>query len=105
RPPTSSKYRARLSLVTGLPSPPTGYRSFSGVEISTPITLAGLSEAGTVLLLPDLGDLAFTALTALFATAGLTISGVAGFSATTSRAGLSWRSPLKAAWRIFPASV
>ena len=40
--PTASKYFARSSLVTGLPSPPSGHNALSGLEMTTPITSADL---------------------------------------------------------------
>src|SRR4030081_864394 len=46
QPPTASKYRARSSLVTGLPSPPSGHSALPGFEITTPITSAELFAAG-----------------------------------------------------------
>src|ERR1700733_2389555 len=48
--PTASKYSARSSLVTGLPSPASGHSCLSGLEMLTPRTVPG----GPALLLAAL---------------------------------------------------
>src|SRR5882672_12102725 len=78
--PTASKYFARSSFVTALPSPPSGHSALSGLEMTTPITSADL-------LADDVPDLING-----FATLVIT-----GLSASTSFAGLSCRNPLNAA--------
>src|ERR1700716_1496580 len=79
QPPTASKYRARSSLVTGLPPPPSGHSALPGFEITTPITSAELFAACFASGLLDLA--------AVLPTAGLAILVMAGFSAFTSSAG------------------
>src|ERR1700716_623314 len=100
QPPTASKYRARSSLVTGAPSPPSGHSALSGFEMTTPITSEDLASAffkrppRQLEVWPEAR-----------AGLGVAISVMAGFSAVTSFAGLSWRSPLNDAWRTFPSPV
>ncbi len=65
----------------------------------TSITSAALLSPSVGRALTGLPDLA-----AAFAE-GLASLVMAGLSASTSSAGLSWRSPLNAACRMFPASV
>src|SRR5260221_7042769 len=101
--PTASKYRARSSLVTGSPSPPSGHLAFAGFEMATPITSAGFFADDLTTMIED-----FVA--EGFVVEGFVVEGLAGFfiddfSAITSSAGLSCRKPLNAAWRILPSSV
>src|SRR3979409_1960833 len=84
QPPTASKYRARSSLVTGLPSPPSGHSALSGLEMTTPMTPADLPSGFFERPLRVLEVLAEAR-----EGAGVAISVMAGFSAVTSFAGLS----------------
>jgi hypothetical protein len=84
---TYSKYAARSILVTGSPLPPSGQSALSGLEISTPMTT-------------DLPDHRLARLPRIAGVAGVglwVVAGFATFSASTSLAGLSLRSPLNAA--------
>src|SRR5436305_6438413 len=80
--PTASKYFARSSFVTGLPSPASGHSALSGFELATPSTSAELPPA-FVAPSPGLMALRFDAAAA----AGLAISDATGRSAVTSLAG------------------
>ena len=64
-----------------------GHKGLSGLEIDTPITTTAPSAAWVSGL------------------ATLVLAALAGFSASTSSAGLSSRKPLKEAWRTMPAPV
>src|ERR1700709_1392041 len=98
QPPTASKYRARSSLVTPSPSPPSGHSPLSGFEMTTPITSPDLLPAG-------LAAVVLLGLAADFPTEGWADLVMTGFSAFTSLAGLSLRSPSHAPCRKLPSPV
>src|SRR3954447_9111138 len=81
--PTASKYFARSSFVTGLPSPAAGHSALSGFEITTPITSADLPPAFDGRTPFDLMAVRFDTAAA----AGFAMSVVTGRSAMTSLAG------------------
>ncbi len=77
-----------------------GHSGLSGWEIDTPMTTDGPDAFAVAADLFAGLAAAFGAGLAIFASVALT-----GFSASTSSAGLSARSPLKAAWRTLPSPV
>src|SRR5882724_7065434 len=88
--PTASKYRARSSLVTGSPSPPSGHSAFSGFEMATPITSAGFFADDLTTMIEDFVVEGFVV--EGFVVEGFVVEGLAGFfiddfSAITSSAG------------------
>ena len=87
--PTASKYRARSSFVTGLPSPPSGHSSLSGFEMTTPMTSVDVRSARAGCTPVGCRDVAVARAT------GLTTLVVTGSSALTSLAGLFCRDCLR----------